>query len=543
MPAAEQLAPAARSDTGADLNKLARIARRADVQAAALAALVGLVWLLFAPRTPDLAAQSYRVDLFQRDGFAIWDNGWYGGHHLPAYSLLFPPLGALIGLRVAGALAEVLAAFCFARLAERHFGHRARPGILWFALATGSDLAIGRLTYGLGAALGLAALLAAQRKRPALAVVLAALCGAATPLAGLFVGLVAATLLLTRHRRGALLLGIPALSVSFGLAIAFPEGGREPFGTKPFIYALVMTLAFLVLLGREQRVLRVGAALLFAATVASFVIDTPMGGNISRLGAVFMGPLLLCALAAAPRPLARRTLVGGVVALGALLAWQWTAPVREVPKGVGDPLTEASTYRGLFAFLGSHAQPPARVEVPFTRSHWETAFVGAHFPLARGWEKQLDTKFNPLFFHRPLPAATYHVWLRDLGVRYIALPDVPPDPSSRDEYKLLRRGTPFLRAVYRDRHWRVFQLLDPAPLIAPPASLVALGRQSFSLRFAAAGRATAHVRFSPYWQADRGCVSRAPGGWTSVSARRAGLVRVRIRFSPARIAARRSRCA
>jgi len=35
--------------------------------------------------------------------------------------------------------------------------------------------------------------------------------------------------------------------------------------------------------------------------LASFVLPTPVGGNISRLGAVFMGPLLLCARPSALR--------------------------------------------------------------------------------------------------------------------------------------------------------------------------------------------------------------------------------------------------
>ena len=67
------------------------------------AALVAL-WLLVDPRTPDLAAQVYRVGLFEHGGFAVWDEHWYAGHALPGYSLLFPPLASLLGLRVLAAL-------------------------------------------------------------------------------------------------------------------------------------------------------------------------------------------------------------------------------------------------------------------------------------------------------------------------------------------------------------------------------------------------------------------------------------------------------
>src|SRR5438270_12616525 len=51
-----------------------------------LAAAVPLVaWLIAAPRTPDLAAQVYRVELFRQLGPALWDEHWYAGHDLPGY--------------------------------------------------------------------------------------------------------------------------------------------------------------------------------------------------------------------------------------------------------------------------------------------------------------------------------------------------------------------------------------------------------------------------------------------------------------------------
>ena len=35
-----------------------------------------VVWLVADPRTPDLAAQVYRVNLFEKLGFAVWDEHW-----------------------------------------------------------------------------------------------------------------------------------------------------------------------------------------------------------------------------------------------------------------------------------------------------------------------------------------------------------------------------------------------------------------------------------------------------------------------------------
>ena len=37
--------------------------------------LVG-AWLVLAPRSPDLAAQTYRATLFEHSGFTLWDDNW-----------------------------------------------------------------------------------------------------------------------------------------------------------------------------------------------------------------------------------------------------------------------------------------------------------------------------------------------------------------------------------------------------------------------------------------------------------------------------------
>ena len=155
-----------------------------------LAALLAVAYLLIAPPSADLAAQEYRVSLFAQHGFLLWDNSWYGGHDLPGYSILFPPVGALLGPRLAGALCAVASAWLFERVALAHFGERARPGALWFAAAAAFvPLVTGRLTFAMGLAFGLAAVLAAQRRRDGLAVAAAACTTLASPVAGLFVAM------------------------------------------------------------------------------------------------------------------------------------------------------------------------------------------------------------------------------------------------------------------------------------------------------------------------------------------------------------------
>ncbi|MCA1690402.1 MAG: hypothetical protein LC720_08275, partial [Actinobacteria bacterium] len=64
-----------------------------------------------------------------------------------------------------------------------------------------------------------------------------------------------------------------------------------------------------------------------------------------------------------------------------------------------------------------------------------------------------------------------------------------------------------------------------------------------TLRFPRAGTSLVRVRFSPYWQVSRGCVARASGGYTQVTVRDPGLVRVTIGFSLGRLVDPDPRCA
>src|SRR5947207_1024336 len=136
------------------------------------AAVLALAYLIAQPPSADFAAQAFRSDLFADHGFLIWNNYWYAGHYLPGYSLLFPPLAAGLGPRLVGAISAVAAAGIFGAIARRRYGERARLGTLWFGTGTGSLLLAGELTFALGVAFGLAALLTIQRGRPLLAAAL-----------------------------------------------------------------------------------------------------------------------------------------------------------------------------------------------------------------------------------------------------------------------------------------------------------------------------------------------------------------------------------
>ena len=206
------------------------------------AGLIGL-WLVIDPRTADLAAAVYRSQLFARDGLTLWDNAWFGGHHLLGYSLISPALGSLFGPRATAALAVLCSAVTFAVLAQRHAERHARSAALWFAVAAVGDLFIGRLAFALGVTCALVAFAAWSYERPWLSYVMSAITAAASPVAGLFLALVAVGAIPSLGRRQGLMMAASALGMAGAMAVVFPEGGRQPYDLAAALAALTVCVA------------------------------------------------------------------------------------------------------------------------------------------------------------------------------------------------------------------------------------------------------------------------------------------------------------
>ena len=517
---------------------------------ALVAAVPAAAYVAIEPHNIDLAAHTYRAELFGREGPTIWNGQWYAGHHTPAYSVLFPPLAWLLGPTLVGALAAVAGAALFEPLARGHFGDRARWGSLWFGVGATSNLFTGRLPFALGVAIGLGALLALQRRRPRTAAALAVVCSLASPVAGLFLALAGLAYelagrnrgLLRRGGEGAIVAGA-AMLPPVALAVAFPGGGYEPFHYPAFRWVPVFAIGALLLLPRRERALRLGVALYGLATVAAYVIETPMGANAVRLGALFGGPVLACALAGRAGSAVRRAALA--VPLAALALWQLSPAVREFGNAIEDETAEESYYEPLLGFLARQDPRRGRLEIPLTSSHWEAAVVAPRFPIVRGWERQLDARHHALFYDGSLTASTYERWLRANGVRFVALSDSRVDYSARQERRLVERGLPYLRPRWRSRQWRVYEVTEPAPIVAPEGSasmsLAELESDQLRIDVRRPGGALVRVHWSPYWQVDGGCVERS-GEWTRLIADRPGRLRIRTSFSPKRVVSRGRRC-
>ncbi len=498
----------------------------------AVAALGVTAYLLVQPASADLAAQQYRAAI----GLGLWDNGWFAGHHLPGYSLLFPPLGALLGIRLAGAVTAIAATALFAFIAQRRWApNAAAAAAIWFAAGATATLLSGRLTFLLGVAVGLGAVLALQRARTVLATVLAFATALASPVAGLFLAIAAAGWALAdwRERRiwGAAIAS-GALAPTIALALLFPEGGTEPFVASAFWPGLAAIVLVAAVLPPRELALRVGAAIYALAFVAAFVVATPLGGNVTRLGALLAGPVVLGALLSLDPPNRRRPALLAALAV-ALAYWQASPAIRDVARAGGDPSTAAAYYAPLIGFL-ERQDPPAdgfRVEIPFTANHWEAAHVAPRVALARGWERQLDRRYGGLFYDGSLTATTYRSWLDEHAVAFVALPDVALDYAARDEARLIESGLPYLRPVWRDAHWRVFAVADAAPLAED--ATVSLTPQGFVVDARRRGDLVVRVRHTRWWRVTDGqaCVRRGPGGMTRLRILRPGVVRVQARMT------------
>ncbi len=518
--------------------------------ALSLTAAQGLVSLIWKPRVVDLAAHEFRAWLFGSEGFAIWNGQWYGGHHAPAYSVLSPFLGWALGVRFALALAALASAALLAALLRRRFAERAaRIGILWAGAGCGTLIWTGRFPFAIGTALALAALLAYSHRRFKTATLFGFLAPLGSPVAGLFLAMAGLACALAHHRErarrnAAVALALAAFLPPVALSLAFPEGGWAPFPFSAYLPIPFFALACLIVLPRRDAALRWGALLYAAGATLALLVDTPMGGNAVRLGALVGGPLLACVASERGWLRRGRMLPLSVVGLALLALWQWSPAVRDVRKYLEDPAARSGYFEPLRQYLAT-LPDQRRIEIPFTRSHWEGAEIAPIVPLARGWLRQLDTGRNPIFYRGPLNELTYAAWLSENAVRYVALPSAKPDRSSYGERALIERGLPYLKLRWRSRDWRVYEVMLPAPFVIArgraAVTLEQLSTDQVLLRVTRPGDALLRVRWTPYWFVAGGCVY-PDEGWTGVHLPRRGFVRLVIRFSPERLWSRGRRC-
>jgi hypothetical protein len=494
----------------------------ATLIAVVVAAAAGVAIVLLARWGPDWPAQEFRAWIAAHDGMTMWTSRWYAGSALPGYSVLYPPIAAVLGAGATGLLSTIAAAWAAAgfapagRLRGRLFG-------LAVAACLAQNLLIGQVPFLLGTAFALMAVRALTTRRHGLIVfALALLCSLASPLAGMFVLLIAPAVAVTAGWRRVLPLlgamGGPAVSLVLGGA-----GGPFPFPWLSFVGVVLFTVALLLFAPRGSRALRIFAACYLLVAVVAFLVPNPIGGNMGRLGKLVAVPIA-CHLLVATGLWTR--LRAGMLLVAAAL-WPSVPFVTSMTEGASDPSQYAAFYAGLNRFLGTQNASVGRLEIPFTREHWETLWVARQFPIARGWERQTDLRYNSVLYH-PLTPSAYRLWLRRNAVSLVALPHAPFDDGGKAEAALLVRPPPYLIQVWRDSDWTVWRVRGAQPLVGRPARLTDFDQSALTLRFSHAGSAVVRIRGSALWHVTAGnaCADTTRAGWLRVRATGPGPVRV-----------------
>ncbi|KOG88412.1 membrane protein, partial [Streptomyces varsoviensis] len=407
------------------------------------AGLLHLLWVwLFANSGGDLAAQDAWAEFVGRYPASAYNLAWYGGMHPVSYSVISPYLMHMLGVRTTIMIAGTVSAGLMALLLVRSRAVR-RP--LWPALygtfALICNAISGRVTYGLGVMFGLAAVAVIfawptrwrseqwehKWARAALAGLLAALATASSPVAGLYVGIVAAALWLGKRRPAAYALGLPPVAVVALSAWLFPFSGQQPMSFGSAVLPLLTGVFGFVFVPRQWRTVRMTSALYVLGVLLVWLIPSQIGTNISRLGMIFSGVLLVAVWTGTERPPARELVRTGrgrkwtamILALVTVTSWQ-------LSNSISDAIhtTPAASWARALAPLVDRLQKVdaarGRVEVVPARSHREASALAPYVNLARGWNRQADRKRNPLFYEEDmLNSASYREWLRRWAVHYV----------------------------------------------------------------------------------------------------------------------------
>ncbi|MER5854474.1 DUF2029 domain-containing protein [Streptomyces sp. NPDC059688] len=474
----------------------------------ALAGVLHIVWFFtFANSGGDLAAQDAWAEFVGRHPDSAYNLAWYGGMHPVSYSVVSPYLMSVLGVRTTMMLAGTVSAGLLTLILIRS---RAVRNPLWVSLAGVfaflCNAISGRVTFGLGTMFALGAVAAVhcwpyrwRYKRWAKALVAAPLAGLATmasPVAGLFVGLVAVALFLQKRRPGAWALGLAPAAVVGVSAWLFPFSGTQPMTIGSVVLPLLYGLLCLFLVPKEWLTVRLTAAVYSLGVVLVWLISSQIGSNISRLPMLFAGAALIAALPYTV-PKSRKWYVTVLAFLG-FVGWIGFKTVDDIIH-----TTPAASWARELAPLVNELQKngaeKGRVEVVPARSHREASALAPYVNLARGWNRQADMERNPLFYDDTLNSANYHEWLQRWAVHYVVLPkDNPDGDGGVREVQLLQRGMPYLKQVWGDANWQLFQVTDPAPLAEPNAVVDRAEQGEMTLEVRKAGRILIRIPYSPW---------------------------------------------
>jgi hypothetical protein len=412
---------------------------------------------------------------------------------------------------------------------------RPRLGAAAFAVFSLANLLDGRVTFAVGLAVASWAAVALRANHRFATAILTVVSFAASPLAGLFLGVVAAVVVVLQPARRVNATVAVAALVGLGVSTAFffPGTGTMPFSA---VHALPPAACCLgVLIVCPSRVVRGVAIALLGLFVLCVMVRNPVGGNITRLVWLAAVPAVL---ACAPVPRWLLPLVACALAIwpaSDLVGQLQAGAVRSAHASFYQPLlNEVRDEQSLLA-AGSSGQ---RLELVDTANHWGDVYLST-LPLARGWDRQADAGFNPIFYgSASLTASSYRAWLGSLAVRWVAVPTATLDYAAVAESNLVRGGLDYLKLVWSTPDWKLYEVVEPAPLVSG-AQLVSVTAATIDVHTSGAATVTFRQRWSPYvvlidpvsGRAATGCVIDN-NGWVNVVVKRAETFELSDSFDP-----------
>jgi hypothetical protein len=485
------------------------------VAAGSIGVLFAAAYLLAEPMGRDLSAQLAHAKLAQSHWPELLNLHWYSGFNPLGYSVLSPPVTALLGVRLSTAVAYAASVVLFAALLPRTGVARPVAGAIIGAVCFTGNLAVTRTTFALGLAIALGALLALVSDRTRISSILCVLAALTSPVAGLFLGIAGGALFLSGRRRDGAVLGVSALVPTIAIGLAFGNGGYQAFGSKQALLGFLGSLAVAGLC-RRRPVIRWGGLLSAGLVAAAYVIKTPVGITATRLPELFAAPILV-AVAAVP-------LTAVIAAAASVVLLLPYSSITEVAER-GDPALKAEFYAPLLDQLASlGAAGP--IEVVPTRRRGEVAIVAPVVPIARGWSRQLDTGRHPIFYNGSLSADTYRQWLDDNAIAHVALSNGPYDWAAVEEAALVRGGLPYLQEVWSNPTWTLYAVANPRPVTSWPGRVIGRDGASLTVSVPEAGEYVVRVHWSRYLSTSAGCVRPAGGGWTTLVVEQPGTAKI-----------------
>ncbi len=513
-----------------------------------LAGVLSLVWAVWLARDAgDLAAQYAWTGFVRQHPGSAYNLSWYGGIHPASYSIISPYLMAWIGVRTTAVIAATASAALGAILLTRSGIRRPLLPSLWLAAALWCNIACGRITYMLGIAVALlAAVLVldgaaseADLTQRRLRSVIAALVGVGatmcSPVAGLFIEVLAAALFVSGRRRDAYLLAPGPVLVVAATSLLFPFSGVQPFPWYAALATSATGIVVALLVPRTWRIVRAGAWVYAIGVVLCWILPTPIGSNVERLALTAGAAILICAAATGQRQ--RLTSIATSAAAAALAVWTLAQPVADFINTASVTANVADARPLLVELRRLHAER-GRVEVVPMRSHWEASGIAPYVDLARGWNRQADVARNRLFYDGTLTPASYYAWLRDWSAGFVVLPADQPDAAGVAEARIIEAGFPLLHPVWRDGNWRVYRVEGIDPLASPPATVTSAGPAALTINVPEPGSVLLRIAWSPWLaiagvdddSATRACLAQS-GAWTELTTPVTGTFTVEARYT------------